>query len=101
MYAIIQTGGKQFWVIPGETLRVDRLEAKAGDVITLKALWAVGEAAPDIKDAAKATVTAEVVKHLRGPKIIVFKKRVKKAYQKTQGHRQNLTELRIKEISLN
>ena len=101
MYAIIEAGGKQFWVVPGETIQIDRLEAKEGDVVTLNALWAVGDDSPDRTDALpKAKVTVQVLRHLRGPKIIVFKKRTKKAYQKTQGHRQWLTELRIKQISL-
>lgn len=103
MYAIIETGGKQFWVSPGDVVRVDRLEAETGKELTLQALWAAGE--PGAAEAGKklpgAKVTVEVVRHLRGPKIIVFKKRVKKAYQKTIGHRQDLTELRVKEISLN
>ena len=103
MYAIIETGGKQFWVSPGDTLRVEKLTADAGSELTLNALWAAG--GPDAETKAKglpsAKVTVEIVRHLRGPKIIVFKKRVKKAYQKTQGHRQDLTEIRIKEISLN
>ena len=103
MYAIIETGGKQFWVSPGDVVRVDRLEAEAGKELTLQALWAAGEpgAAESSKKLPSAKVTVEVVRHMRGPKIIVFKKRVKKAYQKTRGHRQDLTEVRIKEISLN
>ena len=102
MYAIIETGGKQFWVAPGDVLRVDKLEAKQGAELTLKALWAAGEpgAAPG-KGLPSAKVVVQVLRHFRGPKIIVFKKRTKKAYQKTAGHRQDLTEVRVKEISLN
>ncbi len=114
MYAIIETGGKQFWVTPGEVIRVEKLEAEVGAEITLKALWAAGEPgtgasvsdAPDAgaskaKGLPTAKVTIQVVRQMRAPKIIVFKKRVKKAYQKTQGHRQDQTEIRIKDISLN
>ena len=103
MYAIIETGGRQFWVSPGETIRVEKLVAEPGKELTLKALWAVGDA-PEGKEAASsqtAQVTAEVVKQLRGPKIIVFKRRMKKAYRKTKGHRQSYTDLRIKAISIN
>ena len=103
MYAIIETGGKQLWVIPGETVKVEKLEAKEGDKITLNALWAVADAKegaePTTSRSAKVTVT--VVKQGRGPKIIVFKKRTKKAYKKTQGHRQWLTSIKIESISLN
>lgn len=103
MYAIIETGGKQFWVVPGETIQVDKLEVKEGQEVTMNALWAAGDstAGADTANLPKATVTVEVLRHLRGPKIIVFKKRTKKAYQSTQGHRADLTEIRIKNISLN
>lgn len=103
MYAIIETGGKQFWVVPGETIQVEKLEVKEGAELTLNALWAAGDstAGADTATLPKAKVTVQVVRHMRGPKIIVFKKRVKKAYQSWQGHRQDLTEIRIKDISLN
>ncbi len=103
MYAIIETGGKQFWVTPGETIRVEKLEAEAGKEVTFNALWAVGDAkeGQEASSSRSGKVVAEVLGQERGPKIIVFKRRQKKAYKKTQGHRQNLTDLRIKSISLN
>jgi len=103
MYAIIETGGKQLWVIPGETVKVEKLEVKEGETLTFNALWAVGDAAEgqEPKSTRAAKVTATVVKQGRGPKIIVFKKRTKKAYKKTQGHRQWLTSIKIESISLN
>ncbi len=102
MYSIIETGGKQYWVTPGQNLKVERLEAEVGAVVELKSLWANNAEATssDAKAAKAAKVTAEVVRHLRGRKIIVFKKRPKKGYERTQGHRQNLTEIKIKEIVL-
>ncbi|HAZ07661.1 MAG TPA: 50S ribosomal protein L21 [Elusimicrobia bacterium] len=103
MYAIIETGGKQVWVVPGETVKVEKLEAEAGAKLTFNALWAVGESdggqEPTYSRTAK--VTATVVKQGRGPKIIVFKKRTKKAYKKKIGHRQWLTMIKIENISLN
>jgi large subunit ribosomal protein L21 len=98
MYAIIETGGRQFWVSPGETIRVEKLEAEQGKELTFKALWAVGD---NNQSSKSADVVAEVVKQGRGPKIIVFKRRQKKAYKKQRGHRQSLTDLKIKSISLN
>lgn len=104
MYAIIETGGKQYWVTPGETIRVEKLDAKEGDKVTLNALWSAtaspeaGVPAGGSRPAAKVVV--EVLRQLKAPKVIVFKKRVKKAYEKTQGHRQQLTEVQIKEIHL-
>lgn len=103
MYAIIETGGRQFWVSPGETIRVEKLEAEQGAELTFKALWAVGDAKEGGEPAvsSEAKVTAEVVSQARGPRIIVFKKRSKKAYKKRRGHRQYLTGIRIKNISFN
>ena len=102
MYAIIETGGKQYWVEPGQNLKVEKLEAAAGAVVELKALWAAqgNGTSSDAKAAKAAKVTAEVVKHLRGPKILVFKKRPKKGYERMKGHRQDLTEIKIKEVVL-
>lgn len=102
MYSIIETGGKQYWVTPGQNLQVEKLEAEVGTTVELKALWSAEAegTSSDAKATKVAKVTAEVVRHLRGRKIIVFKKRPKKGYERTQGHRQNLTELKIKEIVL-
>ena len=103
MYAIIETGGKQYWVVPGETIKVEKLAAEPGTKLELKALWAVGDAAEGKEPTytRQAKVTATVVTQGRGPKIVVFKKRTKKAYKKTQGHRQWLTTIKIDDISLN
>lgn len=104
MYAIIETGGKQYWVVPGETLRVGKLAAKEGDRVELKALWTAEEGGTKKKGAAgsaKGKVTAEVVRHVKGRKVVVFKKKPKSRYRRTRGHRQQLTEVRIKDISLN
>jgi large subunit ribosomal protein L21 len=100
MYAIIETGGKQYWVTPGETLKVEKLAAEKGQTLTFNALWAAEE--QGAKSSRSAKVTAEVVDaEAQGPKILVFKKRTKKAYKKMKGHRQDLTKILIKEISLN
>ncbi|PCI40137.1 MAG: 50S ribosomal protein L21 [Elusimicrobia bacterium] len=98
MYAIIETGGRQYWVQPGETLQVNKLTAEKGATIELKTLWAAEE---EKKSSQKAKVTAEVVRQTRGRKIVVFKKRPKSRYSRQAGHRQELTEIRIKDISLN
>jgi large subunit ribosomal protein L21 len=103
MYAIIETGSKQYWVTPGETIRVEKLQAEQGQEVTFKALWAVGDAKegqePQVSREAK--VVAEVAGAAQGPKILVFKRRQKKAYKKMRGHRQALTDLTIKSISFN
>lgn len=102
-YAIVKTGGKQYRVAEGERLQVDKLEGKAGEEVQLgDVLFARQDektlaGRPTING---AKVTAEVVRQMRAPKVIVFKMRQKKVYKKTQGHRQWLTELLIKRISL-
>jgi large subunit ribosomal protein L21 len=103
MYAIIETGGKQLWVVPGETVKVEKLEVKPGEKLTFDALWAVGDAKEGAEPtySRKAKVMATVVAQDRESKIIVFKKRTKKAYKKRIGHRQWLTFVKIESISLN
>lgn len=102
-YAIVQTGGKQYRVSEGDVLKVEKLEAKEGEevrleeVIFAKSTDKVLTGRPKVSG---ASVTAQVIRQLRAPKILVYKERQKKVYKKTQGHRQWLTELRIKSISL-
>jgi len=101
MFAIIMTGGKQYRVSKGERVRVDRLTKKPGEEVVFDKVIMIGDGddtrvgTPVVKD---AKVLGEVVKQARGSKVIVFKKRRKKGYKKTQGHRQDLTEVRIKDI---
>jgi len=100
MYAVIKTGGKQYRVQEGDTLRVEKLDAETGKKITFDDVLMVGEG-ESIKaggDAAKATVTGVVTESGRGQKIVVFKKRRRKNYRLTQGHRQSYTSVRIEKI---
>jgi large subunit ribosomal protein L21 len=94
-YAIIKTGGKQFAVEDGQTLRVPSLEGKEGAKVDIPALVVGGG-----KDAkiGEGSVKATVVGHGRGEKIIVFKKKRRKQYKRTQGHRQGYTEIKIDKI---
>ncbi|ACC97656.1 Ribosomal protein L21 [Elusimicrobium minutum Pei191] len=103
MYAIIETGGKQYWVKPGQNLQVERLNAEVGANVEVKVLWAndaEGTSADAKAGTDSAKVTAQVVRHLRGKKIIIFKKRPKKGYERTQGHRQDLSEIKITDIKI-
>ena len=100
-YAIVETCGKQYRVEEGARLRVDAHLQTLGSQISLdKVLLLKTDAGVQVGNphVAGATVTAEVVALDRGPKIIVFKKRSKKTYKKTQGHRQDYTDLLIKSI---
>ncbi len=94
-YAIIRTGGKQFPVSEGQTLRVPTIEAEAGKKVNIETL-VVGEGA-DAKFGS-ATLQATVVSHGRGDKVIVFKKKRRKQYKRKQGHRQGYTEIKIEKI---
>ena len=101
MYAIIKTGGKQYRVQAGEQLRVEALAADVGAAVSFDEVLLVGTGdgvkvgAPFV-DGAK--VKATVVSHGRGDKVKIFKMRRRKHYQRTQGHRQSYTELRIDDI---
>jgi large subunit ribosomal protein L21 len=96
-YAVIKTGGKQYRVEEGQTLLVERLPDDAGATVKLEPLLLAGDGDPvlDADALAKATVTAEVVGHERGPKLRVFKFKPKRGYRKRTGHRQELTRIRI------
>ena len=102
MYAIIKTGGKQYRVSPGQTLRVEKLDGSIGDSIELSDVLLVGgegetRIGQPLVDGAK--VNAEIVEQGRAKKIIVFKKKRRKGYHKKQGHRQYFTSLKITGIS--
>ncbi len=101
MYAIIRTGGKQYRVASGEQVRVELLAAEIGTPVSFEEVLMVGKGdtvqvgSPLVSG---ATVKATVVSHGRGEKIKIFKLRRRKHYQKTQGHRQSYTEVRIEDI---
>ena len=100
-YAIIETGGKQYRVQPGDVIEVERLSAEVGSTIDLdRVLLLAGEGQPTLGQptVAGARVVAEVQKHDRSKKVIVFKFKPKVRYQRKQGHRQAFTRLAIKEI---
>ena len=98
MFAVIKTGGKQYRVVPGDVIKVERLEGEAGATIALEQVLMLGDTigTPLV---AGATVSAEVIAQDRGPKVIIFKKKRRQNYRRKNGHRQDLTVLRITEIS--
>lgn len=101
LYAIFETGGKQFKATEGATLYVEKLDGAAGDTLSFDKVFLV-EREGQVKVGAPyvdgASVTAAVVEHGRGKKIIVFKYKSKKNYRRKQGHRQSFTKLRITSI---
>ena len=101
MFAIVRAGGHQHKVAVGDTLTVDRLSAGPGESVTLPAVLLVdgSTVTSDSAALAKASVTAEVVEHGKGPKIIIHKFRNKTGYHKRQGHRAQLTTLKVTGIN--
>jgi len=101
MYAVIQTGGKQYRVAEGDILRVELLEKDPKQAVTFDEVLLVAKDG-DLKvgqpTVAGASVEAEVITHDRAKKVIIFKKKRTTTYQRTQGHRQGFTEVRIKAI---
>lgn len=101
MYAIVETGGKQYKVKSGDTLRVEKLDGEIGETITLEKVLLAGEGdkvnyGMPYLDGAK--VTAKIVEQHRTRKIVVFKYKRRKGYRVKKGHRQHYTALRIEEV---
>jgi large subunit ribosomal protein L21 len=103
MYAVLETGSKQYRVCAGDKLEVERLETEAGQAVTFDRVLLVndeGKLSVGSPTVANASVVADVLEHIRGEKKIAFKMKRRKGYHKTIGHRQELTVVQIKEIKL-
>jgi large subunit ribosomal protein L21 len=102
MFAVLKTGGKQYKVSEGDVIQVEKLEANVGDSVTLDQVLMIGEdenvqvGSPLLEGAA---VTGEVTDQFKGEKLIIFKKKRRKKYRNKNGHRQQLTRLKITGIS--
>jgi len=102
MYAVVDSGGKQYRVEPGRTLVLDRLDAEAGASVTFDRVLLIGDddvVTVGTPTVAGASVRGTVLEHGRGPKIIVFRFRPKAHYRRRTGHRAELTRIRIDEIA--
>jgi len=100
MYAIVKTGGKQYRVERGQRLLVERLPAAEGSDVTLEPmLYRSDEAVFDAQGLANVKVTAKVIAHVRGEKLRVFKFKPKRGYKRRTGHRQELTQIEVTDIS--
>jgi len=96
MYAVVETGGKQYRVEQGSSLLVDRLDAAQGDKVSLRpVMFRDGEVLVGEKELASVKVEATVAEHLRGPKVKVFKYKAKKGYRRRAGYRSELTKLEV------
>jgi large subunit ribosomal protein L21 len=94
MFAIVRTGGKQYRVAAGDKIAVEKLAGEAGETIMLDDVLLAGEG-EEIADASKVTVSAEIIAQAKSEKVIVFKKRRRHNYRRKNGHRQQMTLLRI------
>ena len=94
MFAVVRTGGKQYRVAEGDKIAVEKLAGEAGDTIVLGDVLLAGEGA-DLADVSKVTVSAEIIAQAKTEKVIVFKKRRRHNYRRKNGHRQQMTLLRI------
>jgi large subunit ribosomal protein L21 len=103
MYAVIRSGGKQYRVAPGDTIRVEKLTGKTGHKVTFDEVLAVHTDEPKFlsgESASKAKVSAKIVRHVRGPKLRVLKFKTCGQYKICRGHRQDYTAVQIGEITL-
>ena len=101
MYAIIATGGKQYKVSEGDVIKVEKLEAEAGNTVTFDQVIAVSDSTLKVgADVANATVSATVMEQGRGKKVIVYKYKRKTGYHKKNGHRQAYTQVKIDKINM-
>jgi large subunit ribosomal protein L21 len=101
MYAVIETGGKQYKVEKGTSLLVDRLPEKEGEKVSLRpVMFRDKDVVADPKELEKVKVEATIAEHLRGPKIKVFKYKPKKGYRRRAGHRSELTKLEVTDVKM-
>jgi large subunit ribosomal protein L21 len=101
MYAVLETGSKQYRVSAGDTLQIERLAVEAGQLVTFDRVLLVnndGKLSVGSPTVASAAVVADVVEHIRGEKKVAYKMKRRKGFRKTIGHRQELTVVKIKEI---
>jgi large subunit ribosomal protein L21 len=103
MFAVIKSGGKQYRVTPGQTIRLEKMAGEVGSKVKLSEVLLVdndGNISVGAPLVANASVEATVVEHDRSKKILVFKKKRKKQYRRTRGHRQDFTAVRIEKITV-
>ena len=98
MFAIVRTGGKQYRVAAGDKIAVEKLAGEAGETITLGDVLLAGKDG-ELTDASSVTVTAEGIAQAKSEKVVVFKKRRRHNYRRKNGHRQQLTLLRILSVA--
>jgi len=103
MYAVVKTGGKEYRISQGDLIRVEKVEGKAGDQVTMKDILMVsheGQVQVGNPLLANAVITGEIVQQVKGKKVLTYKMKRRKNYRRTKGHRQTYTYIRVNDISL-
>lgn len=103
MFAVIKTGGKQYRVAPGDTIRIERVKGDVGENVTFGSVLAVHNEDKKLlsgSDASKATVTGKIIAHGRNKKVTVLKFKKTNQYKISRGHRQNYTSVQVSDIKL-
>ncbi len=103
MNAVVKTGGKEYRIAKGDLIRVEKMEGKVGDQVTMKDILMISDedkvqvGNPFLTN---AVITGEIVQQVRGKKVLIYKMKRRKNYRRTKGHRQTYTYVRVNEISL-
>jgi len=103
MNAVVKTGGKEYRISQGDLIRVEKIEGKVGDQVTMKDILMISDedkvqvGNPFLTN---AVITGEIVQQVRGKKVLIYKMKRRKNYRRTKGHRQTYTYVRVNEISL-
>jgi large subunit ribosomal protein L21 len=103
MYAVVKTGGKEYRISKGDIIRVEKMEGKAGDQVTLKDILMVsqeGQVQVGAPYLTNAMITGEVVQEVKGKKVLTYKMKKRKNYRRFKGHRQTYTYLKVNDIAL-
>jgi large subunit ribosomal protein L21 len=103
MYAVVKSGGKEYRVSKGDIIRLEKLQGKVGDLVTLNDVLMVsqdGEVQVGRPRLANTVVTGEIVQQVKGKKVLIFKMKKRKNYRRLRGHRQQYTYLKVNEIQL-
>ncbi len=103
MYAVVKTGGKEYRISKGDIIRVERLEGKVGDQVTMKDVVMVsreGEVQVGSPHLAEAVVVGEIVEQTKGRKVLTYKMKRRKNYRRMKGHRQTYTYIRVSDITV-
>jgi len=103
MYAVVKTGGKEYRISQGDLIRVEKMEGKVGDQVTMKDILMVsheGQVQVGNPLLVNAVITGEIVQQVKGKKVLTYKMKRRKNYRRTKGHRQTYTYIRVNDISL-